>query len=71
MPVGFAGMGGPIEEPIFKPLERGLKVLILQTPYFGVTGHVLQVSSDNSRVVIKLSMTGETIEVSVPNLLAL
>ena len=72
MPAGFPNINAPLEEPIFKPLERGLKVLILQIPYFGDTGSVLQVDdADNSKVLVKLTTLGETVEVNVPNLLAL
>ncbi len=72
MPAGFSGAGEPVEEPIFKLLERDLRVLILQTPYFGHTGTVLQVEGESgSKVLVKLASLGETVEVNVPNLLAL
>ena len=72
MPAGFSGMDAPLSESIFKPLEPGLKVLVLQNPYFGSVGSVSQVDESNpSRVVVKLSSFGDGVEVNVPNLLAL
>ncbi len=57
------------ESEIFKEVIDGLRVFVLQTPYFGSTGHVISVGKLGA--VVKLSSTGEIVEVPMPNMLAL
>jgi hypothetical protein len=54
---------------VFKDVRRGLRVLVLQTPWFGETGHVLDINANT--VTVKLSGIGSTVEVNIPNLFAL
>ncbi len=57
---------------VFKPLEIGLRVYVLQPPYLGDTGRVTQVlDALNGRVAVQLDSNGSTVDLSVPNFLAL
>lgn len=72
VPENFPRIDEVTEEAIFKPLEEGCKVLVLQNPYFGFTGRVVSLGEwDDSKVLVKLTLSSEIIEVNVPNILAL
>lgn len=72
VPENFPRVEEVMEEEVFKPLEEGCKVLILQNPYFGFTGVVISSGEyDDPKVLVKLTLSNEVIEVNIPNILAL
>ncbi len=54
---------------VFRDIKRGSRVLVLQNPWFGESGHVLEIVG--GVVIVKLSGIGNTIEVNIPNIFAI
>ncbi len=54
---------------LLKPIKKGLKVLVLQEPYFGYIGEVDTIKG--SSIVVKLDENQESVEIFIPNIIAI
>ncbi len=57
-----------VQESIFKYVKKGLRVLVLQKPYFGWMGEIDRVSG--SSIFVRFDGKKDSVEVLVPNILA-
>ena len=69
IPVSVNQQNSLVEPKLFVNLEPGIKVQILEKPYFGWVGTVDRVGE--SSIFVKLEDNGEIVEIKIPNFLAL
>ncbi len=69
IPTSVSSQNTSADPKLFLNLESGIKVQILEKPYFGWVGVVDRVGE--SSIFVKLEDNGETVEVKIPNFLAL
>ncbi len=69
IPTSVSSQNTSADPKLFVNLEFGTKVQILEKPYFGWVGVVDRVGE--SSIFVKLEDNGETVEVKIPNFLAL